>query len=282
MELFMRYPDGKKKALTFSYDDGVEQDIRLTALMDQYGIKGTFNINSGLFTPEGTVFPEGQIHRRMTKSQVLNLWKDTPHEIAAHTLTHPFLGKIRYECAMSEILEDRRNLEEMFEYPVRGMVYPYIGYTDDIVDSLKKAHFLYSRTDDNTYGFALAENPLTLTPTCHHDDLEDLSLAKKFLEGEVGQFDDPYLFFIWGHSYEFDQKDNWHVIENFFKFIAHKEDVWYATNGEIYSYIEKWNRMEFTLSGRFAQNPTDTDLYMLYNNRELMIKSGEIKKLSLV
>ena len=136
MELFMRYPEGKKKALTFSYDDGVEQDIRLTGLMDQYGIKGTFNINSGLFTPEGTVFPEGQIHRRMTKSQVLNLWKGTHHEIAAHTLTHPFLGKIPYECAMSEILEDRRNLEEMFEYPVRGMYlcreltdlsYPAIG-----------------------------------------------------------------------------------------------------------------------------------------------------------
>ena len=44
---YLRFPGGKPKCITLSYDDGVEQDIRLIALMEQYGFKGTFNLNYG-------------------------------------------------------------------------------------------------------------------------------------------------------------------------------------------------------------------------------------------
>ena len=36
------------KRLTFSYDDGVTQDRRLVPLLNRYGMKATFNINSEL------------------------------------------------------------------------------------------------------------------------------------------------------------------------------------------------------------------------------------------
>ena len=42
------FPQGKPKALTLSYDDGVTQDERLIALMKKYGIRGTFNLNPGV------------------------------------------------------------------------------------------------------------------------------------------------------------------------------------------------------------------------------------------
>ena len=54
--LFMRFPGGKVKALTLSYDDGVEQDVRLIDIMQKHGLKGTFNLNSGLYAAEGTVY----------------------------------------------------------------------------------------------------------------------------------------------------------------------------------------------------------------------------------
>ena len=38
--VFMRYPDGKAKAVTFSYDDGVKADIRLAGIFDKYVIFG--------------------------------------------------------------------------------------------------------------------------------------------------------------------------------------------------------------------------------------------------
>jgi len=62
----MLFPNGKIKAVTLSYDDGVEQDIRLIEIMKKYGLKGTFNINSGLYAPEDIVYPSNQIHRRMS------------------------------------------------------------------------------------------------------------------------------------------------------------------------------------------------------------------------
>ena len=47
--MYMKFKDGKSKALTLSYDDAVVQDIRLIGIMDKYGIKGTFNVNSGWY-----------------------------------------------------------------------------------------------------------------------------------------------------------------------------------------------------------------------------------------
>ena len=44
------YPDGNKKAVIFSFDDGLEQDKRLVELLNQYGLVGTFNLSSGLFS----------------------------------------------------------------------------------------------------------------------------------------------------------------------------------------------------------------------------------------
>ena len=106
--LLMRFPGGRPKAFTMSYDDGVEQDIRLMEIMDRHGLKGTFNINSGLFAPEGTVYPAGQVHRRMTRERAVRLYQGSGHEVAVHGLTHPFLeqlpaGRAAYELSLIHI-----------------------------------------------------------------------------------------------------------------------------------------------------------------------------------
>ena len=36
--IHLRFPEGKAKALTLSYDDGVEQDVKLLKIMQQYGL----------------------------------------------------------------------------------------------------------------------------------------------------------------------------------------------------------------------------------------------------
>ena len=102
--IFMRFPEGKKKALTLSYDDGVEQDIRLIEIMQKHGLKGTFNLNSGLYAPEGTVYPTGTIHRRMTKKQVTELYKESGMEVAVHGLTHPFLEQLPENVCLNEVI----------------------------------------------------------------------------------------------------------------------------------------------------------------------------------
>ena len=46
--IYTAFPGGKHKVLTLSYDDGKVADRRLVALLNEYGVKGTFNVNTGL------------------------------------------------------------------------------------------------------------------------------------------------------------------------------------------------------------------------------------------
>ena len=93
--------------LTLSYDDGVVQDIRLVGIMDQHGLKGTFNINSGLYLPEDAV--RERYYGRMKLSEAQELYINSGHEVAVHALTHPYLERLKWDEVAYEILEDRRN-----------------------------------------------------------------------------------------------------------------------------------------------------------------------------
>ena len=42
---FLRFPEGKPKAVTLSYDDGHPSDLRLSDTVTKYGLKCTFNLN---------------------------------------------------------------------------------------------------------------------------------------------------------------------------------------------------------------------------------------------
>ena len=53
--------NGKYKALTFSFDDGNFDDICLIKIMNKYGLKGTFNINSGKNKEYLMLMPRNQV-----------------------------------------------------------------------------------------------------------------------------------------------------------------------------------------------------------------------------
>jgi len=51
-------------------------------------------------------------------------------------------------------------------------------------------------------------------------------LGEKFVTLKA---DKPQIFYIWGHSYEFDIADTWNKMEEFYKLIAGCDDVFYGT-----------------------------------------------------
>ena len=271
--MFMRFPGGKTKALTLSYDDGVDQDIRLMEIMKKHGLKGTFNISSGLYAAEGTVYPEGNVHRRMTKKMAEELYKDSGMEIASHALTHPFLEQLPINVCTREVLQDRENLEEQFGGLVRGMAYPYGTYNDEVVDILKKCGIVYSRTTISSHKFDIPKDWLRLEATCHHRDPKLMELAHQLAEGEFNRA--PALFYLWGHSYEFEQQDNWNVIEEFAEYMGGRDDIWYATNIEIYDYVEAYGQLRFSVNGKRVYNPTNTVIYFNKNSVDYCVKPGE-------
>ena len=198
--LFMRFPEGRSKALTFSYDDGVKQDIRLIEILNKYNMKGTFNLNGGLYAKD-------EAGRRMTRSQIDALFADGRHEVAVHSYSHPFLETLPPAMAAYEIIKDRETLEGQFGRIVRGMAYPMGTFSDEVVDVLKSCGILYARTTKTTEKFDIPTDWLRLPATCHHKNPRLMELAKNFVEKNVRHH--PQLFYVWGHSYEFDDNHNW-------------------------------------------------------------------------
>ena len=270
--IFMRFPGGKSRALTLSYDDGVEQDIRLMEILKQNGLKATFNLNSGLYAPEGTVYPEGTIHRRMSKSQAIALYKDSGMEVAVHALTHPFLEQLSTNECTWEVISDRMNLEKEYDVIVRGMAYPYGTYSDQVVDILDKCGIAYSRTVEATRSFDIPKDWLRLPSTCHHNDPQLMELAHKLVETEWNRT--PALFYLWGHSYEFEVNNNWNVIEEFAEYIGGREEIWYATNIEVYDYVKAYEKLIFSTDGKKVNNPTNMELFFVKDGEMVCAKPG--------
>ena len=225
----------KLKAITFSYDDGTTQDIRLIELMNKYGLKCTFNLNSELLSTPRILIRNGDRinHYKLHRDDVKYVYEG--HEIAVHTLTHPNLTK----CDEAEIIRqvecDRQNLSELAGYEVVGMAYPCGGINNDdrVAEIIKKnTGIKYSRTTTATESFDQQTNLYRFNPTLWHLDFDKMmSLGQDFVEMKA---ETPKIFYIWGHSFEMDYaSDHWVKLEEFFKLISGKDDIFYGTNKEV-------------------------------------------------
>lgn len=270
--MIMRFPGGLPKALTLSYDDGVEQDEKLIAIAEKYGLKGTFNINSGCFPPEGTTYAPGTIHRRMPLNRLKEVYAKSSWEIAAHAYTHASLVGLPANIAAEEVLRDRKELEDIFGAVIRGFAYPYGAFDDQSVEILRSCGICYARTVQSTRDFHLPKDWLRLQATCHHNDPELMNLADKFVKAR--NWWDPMLFYLWGHSYEFEANDNWDVIERFAQAVSSKEDIWYAANIEIYDYCRAFSQLVFNTAMTLCVNPTARDLWFAYGEKEVHVPAG--------
>lgn len=268
----MKLKDNKTKVLTLSYDDGVVQDIRLVEILNKYGLKCTFNINSGLYLDEGAT--REKYYGRMKFSEAKKLYKDSGHEVAIHGFTHPFLEKLDTAEMIYEITEDKRKIEKDYGVLARGMAYPYGTYNDAVIDVLEKCGVAYSRTVKSTYSFCFPENWLELHPTCHHnyEGLQDL--LKNFIENN-NRYNHNEMFYLWGHSYEFDNNDNWDVIENFAKLAGGHEHIWYATNIEIYDYVMAYKRLQCSYDKTIIHNPSAIDVWVEIRDNVYCIEAGK-------
>ena len=227
--------ENKNKAITFSYDDGVTQDIRLINLLDKYGLKCTFNLNSALLGKKGILQNRDQkiSHYKIHPDDVRRVYEG--HEIAVHTLTHPNLTQCDDGEVIRQVEEDRLRLSELAGYEVVGMAYPCGGVNnDDRVARLIKENtgVKYSRTIKSNNSFEPQNNLFRFDPTVYHLNFEDMMrLGQEFVELQT---DEPRIFYVWGHSYEMDLgADLWIRLEEFFKLIGNRDDIFYGTNKEI-------------------------------------------------
>ncbi|BBH18754.1 polysaccharide deacetylase [Paenibacillus baekrokdamisoli] len=260
------YPGGKYKALTLSYDDGTIHDRRMVEIMNRYHIKGSFHLNSGVLGHPNNV----------KASEVKALYDG--HEVSAHSVTHPFLEQIPRERVIMEMIDDRKALEQLVGYPVRGMSYPFGTFNQQVVDLLSALGFQYARTVLSTQEFRLPESPLLWKPTCHHKEM--LQLGEQYLKlGTEPKRNNLSLFYVWGHSYEFENDSNWEEFETFCRMMSNADDIWFATNIEIIDYLDAVRRLNYSLDGTLVSNPSAISVWIEVNQTPVEIKAGELKSL---
>ena len=223
---------GKNKAVTFSFDDGVLQDKRLIQILDKYGLKCTFNLNSSYLGLNGFLDRNGRRvdHTKVSPDEVKEVYKN--HEVAVHTLTHPNLTGESEECVVWQVEEDRKALERLTGKTVVGMAYPCGDNDDRVAEIIKRRTGVkYARTVTSTHNFDLQENLLRFNPSVYY--IEDclFDVANEFLGKNT---DKPQLLYIWGHSYEMDAEYiSWQKFEELCKLLSGRKEIYYGTNSEV-------------------------------------------------
>jgi peptidoglycan/xylan/chitin deacetylase (PgdA/CDA1 family) len=281
--VFLRYPEGKAKAVTFSYDDGILSDKRLADLLADYGMKATFNLSNCASRPA-----------KFSAEEIREIFLSRGHEIAVHGANHRANGNTRPIEGIRDVLECRLYLESLCDRIVRGMAYPDSGITRmgnfgsyaGIKQYLTELDIVYARTlaGDNDQ-FRLPDDFHAWMPSAHHDNPAIMEYIDKFLALDLSPKTYhaaryPRLFYIWGHTFEFDRKDNWdHIEEICKKFDSAREEIWFATNIEIYDYVQAYKSLVWSADGYKVYNPTLLTVWVDVDGVLYRIGSGETARI---
>ncbi len=276
----IRFPQGKFKVLTLSYDDGTIHDEKLVEILNKYGIKTTLNINRPAETGSET----------HVSAEKLKEFISQGHEVAVHGYKHIAPGMVNAVAGITDVLDCRRCLEESLGMIIRGMAYPDCGINimvngasyDKIKGYLSDLGIAYARTlgDDNNR-FDMPRDWHNWMPTAGHGNTNLMKWLEEFKNYELPFYEParvPKLFYMWGHSSSFNSDGNWDLLERFCQAAGGSEDIWYATNIEIYDYCQAYSRLEFSANMDTVYNPTLYDIWFEVDRKLYCIKSGETIK----
>ena len=264
---FLRFPGFKNKAVTLSYDDGTKYDEKLIEIMKRYGLRGTFNISSAFFG--------NGIY--LSKQGAKDLYTQDGIEVAVHGRQHLPLSELPCALAVKEIISDREALEDMFSTIIVGMAYAEGSYNDRVVQILQDCGIEYARVGKASNNFSLPTDWYRMSMTCHHNDPTLNELLDKFLSDPKDLYiwhDNPKLFSLWGHSSEFEINNNWDIFSDFAARLGNREDIWYATNKELFEYVQAFGRLRFSVSGKTIFNPSQIGVYLNWFGKEIYISGG--------
>lgn len=260
----VRYPEGRSKALSMSYDDGSEHDRRLVSLFNAYGIRGTFHLNCESL---GSDYKIG-------RDEAVSLYRG--HEIACHGATHADLTHLSDDAIRHELGWDKHVLEQITGAPVRGLAYAFGTHDDRVVWLVGEAGFSYARGIHDIWGFDLPDDPLRLTTTCHHAGAMDM--GRELLESAST---DLQWMRVYGHSYELDgfmtgdPGKNWAYMEDFCRVMHGHRSIWYATLIEVTDYLAAARALQIIDGGGGVRNPSAVSVWIEGEDAALEIPAGQ-------
>jgi len=223
-----------KCIVTTSWDDGQQFDEKISSLLFDYGIKGTFYIAKNW---EGRIVDTDLIKEL-----------DKNFEIGAHGLSHSDLTSIPLKDAAKEIKCSKEWLEKLLNHKIEMFAYPKGKYNDKIGELVRQAGFLGVRTLN--FNTTLSKNPFMMGVGCQASNgspLQRLRASLKFgmsfkslLDWSVNAkllfdyvMENGGIWHLWGHSWEIEENGDWEKLEKVLEYASNKKNVNYLENREI-------------------------------------------------
>lgn len=199
------------KIFLISFDDGTVWDTRFVALLNKYGMKATFNLNSGL---EDFVwqYEDRFPVRRQILTETVEQYRG--HEVASHSLHHHWLNSLTPPQLSREVGEDCETIKRIFGLEEIGFGVPFTACGEREVNIIKK-YVRYIRLSEFSEHFALPKDPyhIPIHGLYNQPDIRQRIAA-------FAQSDLPVsLFVMAGHSYELEVLDHWGYIEELLQYI---------------------------------------------------------------
>jgi peptidoglycan/xylan/chitin deacetylase (PgdA/CDA1 family) len=201
------------------------------------------------------IHEKGYVIKRLSKERALALYNG--HEIASHTLTHPYMQDKTENEILYEMKEDKKKLETLWGSEVKGFALPFDYYSDLIEVCAKKSGFEYARISEESLSFKPQTDYYRWKATVFHLNPELDNLVEKFLVTK----EELAVLQIAGHSYDLDTENMWDKMENIFDKIASDEDILPMTTIEIVEYLKAMSVVEIT--GSEIINNSNEELWFL-------------------
>lgn len=263
------YPGGKARAFNITYDDGVLQDIPFVSLLNRYGLKGTFNLNSGLMEQEfAWEHPSGALIRRLPTAAVSRLYEG--HEVASHTVTHPYMQGLSRDEMMYQLGQDKAALEALTGREIRGFAVPFDWYSDEIAQCAAACGFEYARTSQERYCYTPPGDYFHWTAGAYHIMPGFWLFAERFFQAE----EELALCQIVGHSYDLDTERMWQRMEALLKRVAEDPDTLSMTNLELVRYLKAMDQAVITTQR--IENPSGQTLWFSRDGHVFSLAPGGI------
>ena len=211
------------KYFIFAIDDGTIYDKKVIAIFNKYNIRATFNLNSGL---EDFVWYKDWLEvRRLKLNDNKNIYDG--HEVASHSLTHPFLTSLSDEDVYREVKEDIDNLRNIFNRDIKTFSFPFDGYderTINIIKSLGITHIILPTIDDS---FLYPADTYHIKVTSWNID-DALYKVNIFIDDNQAQ-----VFIYLSHSYDYEYDNSYDKLEELCKIVTTQKDIRIITISEL-------------------------------------------------
>jgi peptidoglycan-N-acetylglucosamine deacetylase len=212
------------------WDDGVNDDIRLTEILRKHGAKASFNLNPTTHHVErhGNFSPKwGKAIQRLGRGELSAVYAG--FTIANHSMTHPWPTRIPLAQWRSEVFDARKELQDWFQQPIRGFAYPFGDFDDATADIVREAGHVYGRTTKNATPCLPVDDPMKFHADCHFLAPEFWELYAKAKVSGCG------VFYFWGHSYELCTEIEWDTFDAKIARISADPEVEWAELPDLFS-----------------------------------------------